>query len=128
VLDANCQCVCPSGQALCNGSCVSTSCSQGQIFDPSSCACVAQCIPAGSRCSVDTPCCSGTCHPSGNCCNGLGGSCIAGGFGNECCSNHCDTDGTCCSVEECTNDSDCCSSRPVCVDLGSPLGRRCLEL
>jgi hypothetical protein len=115
---------CPSAQVLCNGSCVSTSCSQGQIFDPASCACVAQCLQNGSfGCTLGTPCCSGTCNPTGFCCNELGGSCTAD---NQCCSNECDTDGTCCSVEGCTDDSDCCRSRPFCVELA--LGKRCLEL
>jgi hypothetical protein len=37
---------CPPGQELCNnGSCASTSCSQGHIFDPFTCACIPQCIP-----------------------------------------------------------------------------------
>jgi hypothetical protein len=59
---------CPSGQVLCNGSCVSTSCSEGQIFDPSSCACVAQCRPNNSNCTSGNQCCSGFCtHNTGVC-------------------------------------------------------------
>jgi hypothetical protein len=52
-----------------------------------------------------------------------GGSCTAS---NQCCSGQCDTDGTCCSVEGCRDDSDCCRSRPVCVELS--VGKRCLGL
>jgi hypothetical protein len=120
---------CASAEVLCNGSCVSTSCPTGQIFDPARCVCVAQCLQNGSfGCSLGTPCCSGTCSPSsptGFCCNELGGTCTAS---RQCCSGQCDTDGTCCSVEGCTDNSDCCSSRPFCVDTGSGLGPRCLEI
>jgi hypothetical protein len=119
---------CPSGQVLCNGSCVSTSCSEGQIFDSSSCACVAQCVPNQRICTADTPCCNGdVCANNGRCCTEQGGTCT---FSSQCCGNlSCPTaDGTCCSNEECTTDSDCCSGRPICVDLGSPLGKRCLQL
>jgi hypothetical protein len=54
---------CPSGQEVCGGSCVSTSCFQGQIFDTSSCACVAQCIPpavAGNCVRSTIECCPGS--------------------------------------------------------------------
>ena len=37
---------CPFGQELCNGSCVSNSCPEGQVFLPCRCACVNAC-PAG---------------------------------------------------------------------------------
>ena len=123
---------CPSGQVLCNGSCVFTSCSEGQIFDPASCACVAQCVPNQLICTAEgTPCCGGDiCANNGRCCTALGGTCT---FSSQCCGNlSCPTaDGTCCSEEECTTDSDCCSSRPFCLDTGTtdnPLGKRCLPL
>jgi hypothetical protein len=119
---------CPSGQVQCNGNCVSISCSEGQIFDPASCACVAQCVPNQHICTAEgTPCCGGDVCANGRCCTELHGTCT---FSSECCGNlSCPTaDGTCCSMEECTVDSDCCSSRPICVDLGSPLGKRCLQL
>jgi hypothetical protein len=118
---------CPSGQVLCNGSCVSTGCSEGQVFDPASCACVTQCVPNQRVCTADTPCCSGDICANGRCCTELGGTCT---FSSQCCGNlSCPTaDGTCCSMEECTTDSDCCSSRPFCIDTGSGLGPRCLEL
>jgi hypothetical protein len=62
---------CATGQVLCNGNCVSTSCPQGQIFDPSSCACVAQCISDSSRiCSTTSDCCPG------GICNEVTGECV----------------------------------------------------
>ena len=91
---------CPSGQALCsNGSCASTSCSQGHIFDTFTCSCVPQCIPA-----CEPPCfCEDLGDGSGQVCGEcFTGPCFAplGGVG---------------SCAECTGDT------PVCVSRGGIL-------
>jgi hypothetical protein len=85
---------CPSGQVLCNnGSCSSTSCSQGHIFDSFTCACIPQCIP-----DCPSPCfCEDLADGSGQVC----GDCFTGG---------CFTPpGGVGSCAECTGDT------PVCV-------------
>jgi hypothetical protein len=85
---------CPSGQELCsNGSCASTSCSQGNIFDPFTCSCVPQCIPD---------------CPSGCFCENRGDG--SGQVCGECFTGPCFTPlGGVGSCAECTGDT------PVCV-------------
>jgi hypothetical protein len=109
-----CECGCPGGQVECNGSCVSNSCSEGQIFDPSICACVAQCLPNQRSCTADTQCRSGICtipfgasSPFCFSCRGFGGACAAN---QTCCTGTCEN-GTCCGSEGqgCGVDADCCS-------------------
>ena len=74
---STCDCECPSGQVLCNGSCVSNICTPPQTFDTSSCKC---CTSNGGTCSTSSDCCSdncsnGTCAcPSGT--EPCGGNCL----------------------------------------------------
>jgi hypothetical protein len=112
---------CLSGQVLCNGSCVSNSCSEGQIFDPTSCACVAQCLPNGGTCTPDTQCCSGTICANGKCCtpDSSGPNLNPCTADSECCSGICnnrDDPSYCFSCREnggsCANGERCCSSNP----------------
>jgi hypothetical protein len=80
---------CASEQVLCNGSCVSTSCSTGQIFDPSSCACVYHCPDV----CYNTP---GCCGP-GSICNLETGEC-------DCVPGlHCTSAAECCGGQFCIN-------------------------
>jgi hypothetical protein len=66
---------CPSGQELCNnGSCASTSCPQGHIFDPFTCACIPQCIP-----DCPSPCfCEDLADGSGQVVGQVCGDCFTG--------------------------------------------------
>jgi len=68
-------CSCPLGTVLCNGSCVSTSCSGGQTFDSTTCQCM---------CSGGLTACGGTCTDTGSDPNNCGT-----------CGHHCPPDAAC---------------------------------
>jgi len=78
---STCRCECPSGQVLCNGSCVSNICTPPQTFDTSSCKC---CTSNGGTCSTSSDCCSGNCS-NGTC------ACPSGyvELSNGTCAKHC---------------------------------------
>jgi hypothetical protein len=123
-------CQCPTGTTLCGGSCVSTTCSENQFFDPSTCTCVAcrqnggtcsggnqccsgncssgtcACQPSGTPgCTDDSQCCSNICSPAGRCCTDAGGPCNAA---LDCCGIMCQN-GRCCRTSgSCTNSNQCC--------------------
>src|SRR5919112_1590738 len=82
-------CGCPEGKTRCGGRCVSTGCPQGQIFDPASCACVAECVSNGGPCSGDGDCCTGICDTNSSTC----AECQSGGGPcRRCCSFACTND------------------------------------
>ena len=68
-------CTCPLGTVLCNGSCVSTICPDGQTFDSNTCQCT---------CSGGLTACGGTCTDTSNDPNNCGS-----------CGHHCPPDAAC---------------------------------
>jgi hypothetical protein len=116
-LSAQCD-ACPSGQVLCNGSCVSNNCGNRGILDPTTCTCV--CDPAFDRCKNNTDpnfqgCCpdpdgSIGCVPLGTVC--IPPTCAQNGSdcsdNRECCSGIC-TNGTCFAAD-CPPDTKLCSN------------------
>ena len=117
VLDANCQCVCESGQVECsNGSCVSNSCPDGQSLNTTTCQC--ECPPGQVLCNgscVSNSCSEGQIFDPSRCtcvaqCLPEGGTCTAD---EQCCVGL-----TCCGTPlrcarpypfNCTEGSQCCS-------------------
>ena len=75
------QCQCPSGQEICGGSCVSTSCPGDQTFNPATCAC--ECPP--KTCSgeqiLDQSTCTCGCPPGNTLC--WDGRCIPNCTGGQ---------------------------------------------
>ena len=131
---------CPSGQVLCNGSCVSTSCPEGQTFNPTSCQC--ECPSGQVLCSngscVSTSCPEGqilnttTCQcgcPSGQvlCSNGScglpnGGTCTAN---TQCCSGTCLANGIC---APCRFTGSICAPGDNCCDGTCENGKCCAPM
>ena len=87
---------CPSGQVLCNGSCVSTSFPTGQTLNTTTCQCECPLLQNGATCTADTQCCSGNCQ-EGSCLPPTGPyrttcSCYDGARPNACTSVDCRSD------------------------------------
>jgi hypothetical protein len=95
----NGQCVCPTGTALCGGTCVSTTCSGGQVFNPTTCTC--ECAPGTFACGT-------------TCCNA----------GDVCTNGHCEASHPECNSATCATFTQCSSGNPdcVCASVMTPTG------